>query len=34
MSNPIIPDPLWERPTPNIEDEDVYEFEDDEEDDE
>ena len=28
--DPIVPDPLWERPTPNIEDDDVYE--DDEED--
>jgi hypothetical protein len=28
----IIPEPLWERPTPNIEDDDIYEETDDEED--
>lgn len=31
MSSPIIPDPEWGRPSPNIEDDDVYEYEDDEE---
>jgi len=31
VSNPIIPEPMWERPMPHIEDEDV--FEEDEEDD-
>ena len=32
MSNPIIPEPMWERPMPHIEDDDV--FEDDEDDEE
>lgn len=34
MSNPIIPEPEWGRPSPTIEDDDVYEFDDDEEEDE
>lgn len=29
MSNPIIPEPLWERPSPNITDDDVYDDDDD-----
>jgi len=32
MSNPIVPEPLWERPMPHIEDDDVYELDDDEDD--
>jgi hypothetical protein len=27
----IIPEPLWERPMPHIEDEDVYDYEEDDE---
>jgi hypothetical protein len=27
MSNPIIPEPLWGLPSPTIEDEDIYEDE-------
>jgi hypothetical protein len=30
MSNPIIPEPLWDRPMPNIPDEEIYEDDDDE----
>lgn len=29
MSNPIIPEPLWERPSPSITDDDVYDDDDD-----
>lgn len=32
--DPIVPNPEWGRPSPSIEDDDVYEFEDDDEDDE
>jgi hypothetical protein len=27
MSNPIIPEPMWGLPSPTIEDEDIYEDE-------
>ena len=32
MSIPIIPEPEWGRPSPNISDDDVYDDEDDEDD--
>ncbi len=30
MSSPIIPEPLWDRPMPNIPDEEIYEDDEDE----
>lgn len=33
MSNPIIPEPMWERPMPHIEDDDVFEDDEDDEED-
>lgn len=32
-SNPILPPPEWGRPSPNIDDDDVFETDDDDEDD-
>lgn len=31
--DPIVPDPEWGRPSPSIQDDDVYEFDDDEDED-
>lgn len=30
FTDPIVPDPLWERPTPTIDDDDVYDDEEEE----